>query len=55
MLLSAGVLPGADLTFEAALTKMMYLFGKYDDLETVKRLLVRNIRGEMKAERAYTD
>jgi L-asparaginase len=55
MLLSAGVLPGADLTFEAALTKMMYLMGKYEDIATVKRLLVHNIRGEMKAERAYTD
>lgn len=55
MLLKAGVLPGADMTFEAALTKMMYLLGKYDDPEKVRHLLVRNIRGEMRAERAYTD
>lgn len=55
MLLTAGILPGADLTFEAALTKMMYLLGKYDDLEKVRHYLVRNIRGEMRAERGYMD
>lgn len=55
MLLKAGVLPGADLTFEASLTKMMYLLGKYDDMDQVRYYLTRNIRGEMRAERAYTD
>ncbi len=55
MLLKAGVLPGADLTFEASLTKMMYLLGKYEDIDQVKHYLTRNIRGEMRAERAYTD
>lgn len=55
LLLKAGVSPGADLTFEASLGKMMYLLGKYDNIETVRHFLTRNIRGEMRAERAYTD
>ncbi|MEM7035774.1 MAG: type I asparaginase [Bacteroidota bacterium] len=54
MLLKNGVLSGVDLTFEAALTKMMYLMGKYEDPEEVRYYLVRNIRGEMRADRAYT-
>lgn len=54
-LLENGVLGGADLTFEAALTKMMYLMGKYKDPEKVAYYLVRNIRGEMTAERAITN
>ncbi len=54
-LLKNGVLGGADLTFEAALTKMMYLMGKYDDKEKAAFYLVRNIRGEMTAERAITN
>ena len=49
-----GVVGGADMTFEAALTKMMYLMGKYDDSDKVRYYLERNIRGEMTAERAYT-
>lgn len=54
-LVASGVLGGADLTFEAALTKMMYLMGKYEDLDKVRYYLERNIRGEMTAERAYTN
>lgn len=53
-LLENGVVGGADLTFEAALTKMMYLMGKYEDPKKVRYYLERNIRGEMTAERAYT-
>ena len=54
-LAESGVLGGADLTFEAGLTKMMYLMGKYKDPEKVAFYLVRNIRGEMTADRAITN
>lgn len=49
-----GVIGGLDLTYEAALAKMMYLMGKYQDPEEVRFYMVRNIRGEMRAERGYT-
>ena len=42
-----GVLSGADITTEAAITKMMFLLGELDDTEEVKKALVTPIRGEM--------
>ena len=54
LLAEAGVLSGLDLTFEAALTKVMYLLGKYKDPEQVKFFLVRNIRGELTGTRGYS-
>lgn len=54
LLVKNGVLSGADMTFEAALTKMMYLLAKYEDPEEVRFYMSRNIRGEMRGERGYT-
>lgn len=44
----SGCLSGYDITTEAAITKMMYLFGRYpDDPSEVRRQLSIPIRGEM--------
>jgi L-asparaginase len=42
-----GVANGYDMTFEAAVTKMMYLLGQLDDPKEVKRLLEVDLRGEL--------
>ena len=43
----AGVISGHDITSEAAITKMMYLFGKGMTTSQVKKYLQRDICGEM--------
>ncbi len=42
-----GVISGHDITFEAAITKLMYLFGKYSNKEIIKQKLSENLRGEI--------
>lgn len=42
-----GVVGGGDMTFETAVTKMMYLLGKSLDKEEVKKQLSIPLRGEM--------
>src|SRR6201996_2997487 len=42
-----GIANGYDMTFEAAVTKMMFLLGQTDDLNEVKRLLETDLRGEL--------
>lgn len=46
-LLEAGIISGKDMTVEAALTKLMYLFGKKLSPEEVRREMKRNIAGEI--------
>lgn len=42
-----GVLSGYDMTFEAAVTKLMHLQGRWSDQEKVAYWIERDIRGEM--------
>jgi L-asparaginase len=46
-LLALGLINGADITTEAAITKMMYVFGKTENIEEIKALLATSLRGEM--------
>jgi L-asparaginase len=48
-LVSLGVIGGADLTTEAALTKLMFLFGNYTKVSDIKRFLMQSLRGEQSA------
>ena len=43
----AGVVSGRDSTVEAAVTKLMYLQGKYDSNEQVRKLMNQSICGEI--------
>lgn len=49
-LLEAGVTGGNDSTVEAALTKLMYLFGRGCDPEEVRRLMNQSLAGEINVE-----
>ena len=42
-----GVANGYDMTYEAAVTKMMYLLGEIDDPQEIKRCLEKDLRGEL--------
>jgi L-asparaginase len=46
-LAQAGVISGYDMTAEAALTKLYYLFGRAYSPARVKREMVRDLRGEL--------
>lgn len=46
-LMEMGVISGQDITFEAAITKMMHLFGQGLPVDTVKEMLAKPLAGEM--------
>jgi L-asparaginase len=46
-LLNLGLINGSDITTEAAITKMMYVFGKTNDSIEIKNMLSNSLRGEM--------
>ena len=46
-LLKLGLISGADLTFESAITKAMFVLGTTDDLHLRRQMLATNLRGEM--------
>lgn len=42
-----GVIGGADLTFESAVTKLMFILGQKKTKSEIKKLFVSNLRGEL--------
>ena len=47
MLAGCGVIPGGDMTTEAALTKLMHVLALTDDAERIRDLMTTNLRGEL--------
>ena len=48
-LLEMGVISGGDITTEAALAKMMFVLGNYEEPTEIKQMLKSNLRGEISA------
>lgn len=50
-LLSAGVIPGEDMLPETALVKLMWVLGRTNDMEEVRKLMLNDLRGEISERR----
>lgn len=46
-LLKMGVVGGVDMTLEAAIVKLMYLFGHEPERDVIREMLVQSMRGEL--------
>ena len=51
LLAEAGVVSGADMTIEAALTKLSYLLAKNLPVEQIRHLITQDLRGELTEEK----
>ncbi|OGF99878.1 hypothetical protein A2Y99_00540 [Candidatus Gottesmanbacteria bacterium RBG_13_37_7] len=45
--LTAGAIPGGDMTIEAATTKLMWTLSYTKDLEKIKKIITKNLTGEL--------
>lgn len=50
-LLSAGVIPGEDMLPETALVKLMWVLGRTDDPDMIRKMMVADLRGEISERR----
>ena len=48
---SAGIIPGEDMLPETAYVKLMWVLGRTDDMEEVRRLMLTDLKGEIAARR----
>ncbi|MBN1417086.1 MAG: type I asparaginase [Bacteroidales bacterium] len=46
-LADAGITGGSDMTLEAAVTKLMFLLGRYSDRHIIEELMKKSLRGEI--------